>query len=411
MLIIIRRGKFIHPCGSGKSLSSYWIAKKLESKSIIIIVPSLALVRQTLEVWLRETLPNEETIDWLAVCSDVTVKNIDDPSMNMQDIGIEVNTKVDNIKKFLLEKNSTKKVLITTYQSSKVVSQATKETNFEFDLGLFDEAHKTVGQSDKLFAHLLYDQNILIKKRIFMTATEREFIGDTDKYVSMNDKKIYGDLIDEFSFKSAIEQTPRILSDYKIVSIVITKSEIKELILNNNLVKSDGETFSIESDYSSLVALVALRKVATEKKLNHIISFHSSIKKAKNFQHINNQLNNDVYSKINSYHVSGKYGAGKRLAELNKFLENKPSLITNARCLTEGVDIPAIDAVLFADPKQSKVDIVQAAGRALRVSKNKEYGYVIVPIFIDDEEQSKVSTAFSQIISVIGALGIHDKRL
>ncbi len=406
-----KRGKFIHPCGSGKSLSSYWIAKKLESRSIIIVVPSLALVRQTLDVWLKETLHNKETIDWLAVCSDETVKNIDDPSMNLQDIGIEVNTRVDSIKEFLSIKNSFKKILITTYQSSRVVSEATKEINFKFDLGLFDEAHKTVGLANKLFAYLLYDQNILINKRIFMTATERQFIGNTDKYISMNDHSVYGDLIDEFSFKSAIEQSPKILSDYKIVSIVITKSEIKELILNNNFVNVDGENFSIDTDTSSLVALVALRKVIEKKNLNHVISFHSSIKRAKNFQNINNQLNKVNKNFLHSYHVSGKDGTGKRQAELNKFLENKPSLITNARCLTEGVDIPAIDAVLFADPKQSKVDIVQAAGRALRVSKDKEYGYIIVPIFIDDEEESKVSSAFNQIISVIGALGVHDKRI
>ena len=407
------RGKIIHPCGSGKSLTGYWISESLGSKTILIAVPSLALVRQTLGVWSREALANDLQMDWIAVCSDEGVSVSDDPAMHAADLGIEVHTDPELIGKFLSAKGTGTKVLITTYQSGRAVSKGAELSDASFDLGIFDEAHKTVGRRGKAFAHMLHNENIRVERRVFMTATEREFKGNSEEILSMDDENIYGSVIDQLSFKSALEQTPAILSDYKVVSTLVTKTEIEELLEQNKFVKSGGKGWSIEGDSSTLASLIALRKLVKRYGIKHAVSFHSSIARAKEFRELNSEANKaeGSFSSLASFHVSGKYSTGDRAAELKRFVESEPSLITNARCLTEGVDVPAIDAVLFADPKQSKVDIVQAAGRALRKFEGKEFGYIIVPIVIEDGDESQSNSAFNQIISVISALGMSDERI
>jgi superfamily II DNA or RNA helicase len=407
------RGKIIHPCGSGKSLTGYWISQALKSKTVLIAVPSLALVRQTLGSWTREAVANNIEMDWIAVCSDDDVKNSDDPSMHKADLGIEVDTDPDVVASFLLKRSKGTKVLITTYQSGHAVSEGVKKAGFVFDLGVYDEAHKTVGQKDKAFAHLLYDENMKVKKRVFMTATERQFRGNSDEYLSMDDEEIYGPVIHELSFKAALEQKPPILSDYKIVSTIVTKSEIDKLIKSNDFVKSDGKDWSVEGDASTFASLIALRKLVKERDIKHVVSFHSSIKRSKDFMELNAKAMkaDNSFGNLSLFHVSGKDSMGVRVAELERFVDAEPSLITNARCLTEGVDVPAIDAVLFADPKQSKIDIVQAAGRALRKFDGKEFGYIIVPVVLDEEAENLSDDAFKQIITVISALGVHDERI
>ena len=408
------RGKLIHPCGSGKSLTGYWFFRYMNGRNAIIIVPSLQLVKQTLKTWAREFLCEGIEIDWIAVCSDDDVKNLDDPALNTFEIGIEVNTDNQIISSFL-EKDSDKiKIVITTYQSGKKIIEAGKDSGLIFDIGIFDEAHKTVGNKNKPFAQLLYDENIQITKRLFMTATERVFKGDSEEIVSMDDEQIYGKVVDQFSFKSALEQKPPILSDYKIFSTVIYKDQIKELIDNNEFLTAGNKLWSFEADASTFAALITLRKIIKEHKVKHIISFHRNIKRAKEFRELNEEVNKlgGEFGYVHSFHISGKDSTGKRSEALNRFIYEDPSLITNARCLTEGVDIPEVDAVLFADPKHSKVDIVQAAGRAMRVSQNKEFGYIILPIVLEGEDNSSVQeNAFKQIITVLSALGMSDERI
>ena len=408
------RGKLVHPCGSGKSLTGYWIFRHLSVNNTLIVVPSLQLVRQTLKAWARELLCDGVEIDWIAICSDDDVRNVDDPAMNISDIGIEVNTDVEVISKFLTKKTNNKKIVITTYQSGKALIYAAQFTNFNFELGIFDEAHKTVGNKNKPFAQLLYDENIHINKRLFMTATERVFQGDSENIVSMDDSKIYGNIIDQLTFKSALEQKDPILTDYKIISATINKDQILELLENNDFVRAGNKSWSFEADASTFAALITLRKMIQKYQIKHAISFHSSIQRAKEFRDLNEQINNvdGIFGKVNSFHVSGKDSTGKRSDYINRFIYDSPSLITNARCLTEGVDIPQVDAVLFADPKQSKVDIVQAAGRALRIYKGKKLGYIIIPIVLDgDDPESLKDNAFKQIISVVSAMGMSDERI
>jgi len=407
------RGKIIHPCGSGKSLTGYWVSRSLDAKTILIAVPSLALVRQTLGVWTREAVANNLDMDWIAVCSDEGVSKSVDPAIYAIDLGIEVDTDPNVIAKFLSGNSVGIKVLITTYHSGHAVSEGVKKAGIFFDLGIYDEAHKTVGRRDKAFAHLLYDENIKVKKRVFMTATEREFKGNSDEILSMDDEDIYGSVIDHLSFKEALEQDPPILSDYKVVTTIVTKVEIERLINSNKFVKSDGKGWSIESDAQTFASLITLQKLVKERDIKHIVSFHNSIARSKEFMELNTeatQVEGD-FANLTAFHVSGKDSIGHRAAELERFVDAEPSLITNARCLSEGVDVPAIDTVLFADPKQSKIDIVQAAGRALRKFDGKDVGYIVVPIVIEEANSAQLDTAFGQIINVISALGMSDERI
>ena len=414
------RGKLIHPCGAGKSLTGYWLFRYLNVKNALVVVPSLQLVKQTLKTWARELICEGIEVEWIAICSDDDVKNLDDPSISILELGIAVNTEINEIRNFLNKKTNKFKLIITTYQSGNTLINALKGCNYEFELGIFDEAHKTVGSRKKPFAQLLYDENIKVNKRLFMTATERNFKGNSEEIISMDDERIYGSVIDELSFKSALEQKEPILTDYKIVSTSIQKEEINQMISSNEFVRAGSKSWTYEADSSTFAALITLRKMIKKHNIKHIISFHKSIKRAKDFKYLNDEINNidSNYGIVHSFHISGKDSTGTRTDVINRFTYEDPSLITNARCLTEGVDIPQVDAVLFADPKQSKVDIVQAVGRAMRNYENKKtgfkkkLGYIIIPIMLDsDDEDTITENAFNDIISVVSAIGMSDERI
>lgn len=409
---VLSKGKIIHPCGSGKSLTAYWCAKKLNVKNILIAVPSLALVRQTLNVWSKQSLADQIKIEYIAICSDQDVSQIDDPLMNKHDIGISVTTSKKQIQKFL-EKSSygDMRVILTTYQSSEVVISAANDSGFIFDLGIFDEAHKTTGDKSRRFSLLLQDQNIHIKNKIFMTATERQFKGNSDNLISMDDDEIYGNIIDQLSFRKALEQQPPILCDYKVITVSFTKKDIEQVISNNDFVKINGKDYSFNEDGSTIAALLAHRKLSKERNIKHAISFHKNISRAKEFTQLNNLLNNQLgFVNVSGFHVSGKMGTSARNFEIEKFRESENAIISNARCLTEGVDIPIVDAVVFADSKKSLIDIVQASGRAMRTHPLKNLGYIIISVILD-ETGDTVNDAFKQLVDVVAALGISDERV
>ena len=406
------RGKMIMPCGTGKSLTAFWIARQLNAKSILIAVPSLALLQQTLKVWTREYLIAGIRPDWLCVCSDQTVSDDqDDFVSNIYDLGIDVTTDKKDISKFLKSKNNNLKIVFTTYQSGKVTAQGAK--GFRFDLGIMDEAHKTVGHGEKPMAHLIHQKNIKIKNRLFMTATERLFRGDKDEYVSMDDPRDYGDIIYQLSFKAAIEMNPPIISDYKIITFGITAPEIEAVYNDNKFIQVKKEIDNITA--REFATAIALRKAIRKLGIRNAISFHSSIRRANNFKK-QQELISKVYKQygtIKTFHVSGAMPTSQRASQMREFAEGK-GLMTNARCLTEGVDLPAIDCVVFTDPKRSKVDIVQAAGRALRLSPGKKFGYILIPILISEDEnatEAAKDTAFEDIVATVRALATQDTRI
>ena len=406
------RGKIIMPCGTGKSLTAFWIAKQMGVKSILVAVPSLALLQQTLKVWTREFLINGIEPEWFCVCSDGTVKDEqDDYVTDTADLGIKVDTDPSLIKQFLKKKTSKIKVVFTTYQSGRATAKGSK--GFTYDLGIMDEAHKTVGSKTKEMAHLLHQKNVRIKKRIFMTATERLFRGDSDEFMSMDDPRDYGDLMYELSFKEAINSKPPIISDYKIITFGITTPEIQEIYESNKYL----EVKKILKDITAreFATAIALRKAIKKLKIKNAISFHRSIRRADNFR-VQQDLITKIfpsYRKLKSFHVRGDMPTSDRAIQMRNFSEGE-GLMTNARCLTEGVDLPAIDCVVFTDPKRSKVDIVQAAGRALRLSKGKKFGYILIPIFIPDGadfNEAAEEQGFDDIALTVRALATTDTRI
>ena len=412
------RGKMVMPCGSGKSLTAYWIAQKLDPQKILIAVPSLSLVRQTLEVWARESLANKKAIRWICICSDSSIKDTtsDDIETFSQDLGVEIATEPNKIARWLNAEPQTTSIVFSTYQSGKSISTASKIANMKFDFGIFDEAHKTVGSKDQLFAHMLFDENIEIEKRLFMTATERHFRGDSDKILSMDDINTYGETFELLSFKEALSCIPPILCDYKIVTLAVTTDEIKALLDSNVYVKPENGRVDQEIEAKILAASLQLRKTIKEYPLKHCLSFHSSIARAKSFQETQANINLKFpeFEKLDCFHVRGSMPTSLRKRTLDQAIECPRSLITNARCLTEGVDVKQIDGVLFADPKSSTIDIVQAVGRALRPHPDKEKGYIIIPVLLDSDKiagRIEQNEAYEDLLMTMRALASNDDRI
>lgn len=249
-----------------------------------------------------------------------------------------------------------------------------------------------------------------------MTATERHYRGQSDEIVSMDDPEIYGDTFELLSFKKALESRPPILSDYKVVTISVTQDEIASLIKENLFVKPDRGRWDKEVEAEMLAAVIALRKAMKKYPICHAVSFHNSITRARAFKYTQDTFSKAFpeYGRLETFHVSGKTPTALRSRELDAFAQSKRSLVTNARCLTEGVDVPNIDCVFFADPRKSTIDIVQAVGRALRTYPEKELGYVIVPVLLENDVtdfKSHQRKAFESILMVLRALAANDERI
>jgi len=404
-----KRGKLIFPCGAGKSLTGYWLTQKLKSKATLIAVPSLSLVKQTLDVYLREIVAEGKKVKWLCICSDEGIGSDEDIVFKTENLGVPCQTNPEYIKKWLNENQDEDFVIFTTYQSGRIIAEISKEFNFTFDVGIFDEAHKTVGSTKKLFSHLLFDENISIDKRIFMTATERFYTGSKDEIISMDDEEIYGDIFTQMSFKDAIELG--LLTDYKVITIDVQKSEIADFIQQNNLVQLDDK-WKKETEARSLASMLALRKAMKLFPIKNAVSFHSSIEKATRNKELQTYITDTYhYAPIDTFTVSGKIPTTKRNVVIQEFANSPQALITNARCLTEGVDVPNIDCIVFSDPRKSKVDIVQALGRALRKKEGKDWGYVILPVVYDDATQEIDNENFNEILAIVRGLAANDDRI
>jgi predicted helicase len=227
------RGRLIMPCGTGKSLTAYWIAEALKAKTILVAVPSLALVRQSLTDWTREFLAHGIKPDWLCVCSDETVGNLDRDEFvgEVYDLGLPTHTDAKQIAALLRARSNGPKIVFTTYQSSTKLAAAARKARIKFDLAILDEAHKTVGVQPKTFATLLNEKKIKIRRRVFMTATERVFRGDRSDVLSMDSDRDYGKRFFQLSFKEAIKQ--KIITDYKILTMTVSDGYIRQLIDQN----------------------------------------------------------------------------------------------------------------------------------------------------------------------------------
>ena len=428
------RGKLIAACGIGKTLTALWLQEEMITSTVLYVVPSLALIKQTLESWVDNC---STPFKFLCVCSDSTVIgdiSNDDINLSSSEVDFPVTTSPDDISNFLSSTES-KNIVFVTYNSLDAISNALNNLpDFSFDLGIFDESHRTAGTKDNLmFVYGMDDKYISINKRLFMTATERlvsprlrTVLNDSENVIfSMDDISKYGPTFSSLNFGQAIEQD--IICDYKIVVCTITESDIADLISQRKIINTELGDNSSSASIEVLLKQVLIAKVMKELNVKKVISYHAYVKNAKDFVNgtngilpIGNIIDNIVADTHNedtyTSHINGTMSAGMRRELLTSFEKSTRGLISNAKCLTEGVDVPAIDAVYFVDPKNSMIDIVQAVGRALRksVSKTNNCSYIVIPLVIPDGASLFTHVApsnFDTLHNVIQAMRSQDAAL
>ena len=349
--------------------------------------------------------------DWLCVASDDTVGQVDEIADETVDIGLPTTTDAAEIAEWL-RLPSERKIVFTTYQSSARLAEAARQVNVEFDLIILDEAHRTAGARDREFVTLLHNDKIKARRRLFMTATERKINGDDVVAFSMDDNAAdYGARFYTMTFKEAIERD--IITDYQIVTYVVTDTEVEELIKANRLLNAGPGQEAVAA--RDAAAAVAVKRVMEEYGIRHPLVFARSISASKNARDRQDLLNAIGFGPFaRNFHVDSTMSAAEREQQLDEFIETSPSTIFNARCLTEGVDLPGIDSVVFTAPKQSVVDIVQAAGRALRKAPGKTQGYIIIPIIVPEGmtfETFAETTEYRKIVKIVSALSTQDERI
>lgn len=432
------RGTMVMACGTGKTFTSLIIAREfierepeVGSARILFAVPSLALLKQTLDDWSFEV---DSAFTAWAVCSDTKVSaRSDTPADSTVDLPIPATTDAQRLADSLNANNATEglQVVFATYQSIEVIHQAQElggETWRDFDLIICDEARRT--------------------KTLYMTATPRIF-GENAKskasqkdviLASMDDKDIYGPEFFRLGFGQAVKED--LLTDYKVIILTVSEEEVSqkyqliaemdgELNLDtaakltgcwNALAKrkNPGSDVDYGSDCSPMRRAVAFcRDIKASKQVTD--QFPDLVNGTSGLSNLTNADASDNLQ-VECRHVDGTMNAAVRAQEMTWLTEGSGTdeepvcrILTNSRCLSEGVDVPTLDAVLFLSPRNSQVDVIQAVGRVMRRAEGKDFGYIILPVAIpagmspeqalDDNERFKV------VWQVLKALRAHDERL
>ncbi|MDQ1305786.1 MAG: hypothetical protein QG671_1618, partial [Actinomycetota bacterium] len=456
------RGKLIMACGTGKTFTALKIAEAVaaengDSARILFLVPSISLLSQTLREW---TAQSELDMRAFGVCSDTKVgklRNIED--FNVYDVPVPVTTDPTKLRDEMEHRKRAKglTVVFSTYQSLPAIAEAQKLGVDDFDLVICDEAHRTTGvtmsgDDESNFVRIHDPDYIHAARRLYMTATPRIY-SDTVKdkaeqysaeLVSMDDETRYGPEFHHLSFGDAVERG--LLSDYKVLVLTVDESVMAaslqqqnavfgELQLDdaskivgcwNGLAKRAGSaadgTPNFGLDEPPMQRAVAFAKdIASSKRLAEMFpkvvsTYTQSLDAQENEGHPVSDTNRDLVCDV--HHVDGTYNALRRNAELAwlkaPVAEGECRILTNARCLSEGVDVPALDAVLFLQPRNSVVDVVQSVGRVMRLSPKKEYGYVILPVAVpagvDPATALADNVRFKVVWQVLNALRSHDER-
>ena len=413
------RATVVMACGTGKTLVALWAAEQSKAKSILVLVPSLTLLQQTLEEWSVHNSWGKD-FSYLCVCSDpsVNLKN-DEIEIDPSDFPFRIDTDPEIVKSYLAQNNGKTKIVFSTYQSSQVVSEGTKNKfDFDFDFAIFDEAHKTTGIADGRFALALKDENIKIKKRLFFTATpkhydikKRDKNGDL-KFFSMDDESVYGKRAHTLTFSEAASKG--IICPFKVVVTLIDKIQVDDFALRNGITLVAGDAVKAKWVASQIAVSSAIKHTHSTK----VISFHSRVKAAQEFASDEAYGIKKFIEGFDVFHVHGKQKSYERKETISNFKNSPKSLITNAKCLTEGIDVPAVDMVVFFDPRHSKIDIAQAVGRAMRKPRggNKETGYIVVPIYAESKGQESLQKAiksedFDDVALILNSLLEQDEEL
>ncbi len=407
------RATAVMACGTGKTLVALWVAERSQAKRILVLLPSLSLVRQTLHEWLHET--RWPTLAYLCVCSDPTVTSeIDSLSVQQSDLDFQVNTDSETVRAFLDADFDGTRLVFCTYQSAHIVGAAMRDGE-AFDLGIFDEAHKTAGRVGIRFAFALNDQNLAIRKRLFLTATPRHFNfrkkneeGDAKLVYSMDVPEIYGPIAFKMTFAEAARR--QIICPYKVAISVVTSDMVTSERLRRGEVIINGDAVRA----IQVANQIALQKAVAEYGVTKVFTFHRTVKSAKSFTSSDSEGIATHLPDFARMHVNGDMSTAVRDSLMRSFSEAPKAIMSNARCLTEGVDVPAVDMVAFLTPKRSLIEIVQATGRAMRRSANKEYGYVLVPLYLEHHEGESIEealgrTRFKEVWNVLGAMLEQDE--
>lgn len=391
------RAMAVMACGTGKTLAALWAFKWLRKPIALVLVPSLALLRQTLAEWKRQDAADT----FICVCSDPTVRSDDEIKVGKNDLGCPVTTSPEAVRKALMEASGRIAVL-STYQSSRVVGQGLPE-GFRFDLIIFDEAHKTSGSAGSQFSFGIKDDEIPAKKRLFITATPRTIKASDCESFSMESSEMYGRRVYSLGLAEAIERD--IICDYKIVIPVITQDELAQALSGKSTVTHKGHTMSGEEASYQIAVMKALRAVDARKA----ITFHKSVSSARAFAKSPWWPREPESSGYRKFHVNGAMNTKVREGLMDLFRAAPRSLVTNVRCLSEGIDVPSVDLVAFLSPKKSRTDITQAIGRALRKAPGKTIGYVMIPLVVDANGKPVFkSDVFCDIADVILSLRTQD---
>lgn len=441
------RGKWISACGTGKTFTSLKLAEQLCADNdghlkVLFLAPSISLVSQSLREWMGQT---QTDIRPLVVCSDTKAgKQAED--ITIHDIPLPT-TDATRLAANLAAGGRRGKgmtVVFSTYQSIDVVAKAQQDSAEQFDLILCDEAHRTTGVTlsgdaqESSFIKVHDNDYLPAAKRLYMTATPRIY-GDAVKkkadevsaeLTSMDDESLFGPEFHRLGFGDAVEQ--RLLSDYKVMVLVVEASAIAEPLQRS--LASDNQELNLD-DAAKIVGCwngLAKRTAdgdfgASPTPMQRAVAFSRDIRSSLGFARAFPEVVSRLIADPNAdhpgldcdvHHVDGTMNALQRAEQLAwlkaPIPEGECRVLTNARCLSEGVDVPALDAVLFLHPRNSLVDVVQSVGRVMRKAPGKEFGYVILPVAIPagiaPEEALKDNKRFKVVWDVLNALRSHDDR-
>lgn len=458
------RGKLIMACGTGKTFTSLKIAESQAANDgvVLFLVPSIALLGQTLREWTADA---DEPINAIAICSDREItkekkKNEDAETFSVVDLAVPASTKVNDIIKqfeyFDLTHKKGMTVVFSTYQSIDVIAETQKRLESigskyaKFDLIICDEAHRTTGvtlaDSDESAFVKVHDNSFINSdKRLYMTATPRLY-GEESKrkaqdsnavLASMDDESLYGQEIYRIGFGMAVEQG--LLSDYKVMILTLSESDVTPEV-QKVLANTEQEIVNMD-DVSKLIGTInAMSKqiisdegsvtVNDSAHMRRAVAFVPNIKTSRKITNTYNeiadtyhdsvpQLKQESLVKLRSKHIDGSMSATERDSLMSWLKEepeesNESRVLTNVRCLSEGVDVPSLDAVMFLSARNSQVDVVQSVGRVMRKSPGKEYGYIIIPIVIPSdvkpEDALNDNERYKVVWTVLNALRAHDDR-
>ncbi|MCZ2845124.1 MAG: DEAD/DEAH box helicase family protein [Candidatus Bathyarchaeota archaeon] len=457
------RGKLIMACGTGKTFTSLRIAENETNNNglVLFLVPSIALLGQTLREWSSDA---NEPIHPICICSDSRITrqigNTEDTAdVSVIDLAYPASTDVKSvIKQFYKIDRAANKgmtVVFSTYQSIDVIANAQRHLlnegnkNAIFDLIVCDEAHRTTGvtlsgNDESAFVKVHDNEFLQAGKRLYMTATPRLFSDESKSKADLNDAEIcsmddpdkYGEEIYRIGFGEAVEHD--LLTDYKVLVLTLSENDIPPAV-QKMIANPDQEINS--DDASKLIGCInamskqvlgdeGLIKSSDPDPMKRAVAFCQNIKSSKKITETFNGTS-DVYLdgidqkhreqlvRVSSKHIDGSMNAPQR-DELLSWLKstsaatNECRVLTNVRCLSEGVDVPSLDAVLFLSARNSQVDVVQSVGRVMRKAPGKKYGYIVIPVVIPaDVEPSKAlddNDRFRVVWSVLNALRAHDDR-